>query len=107
MSEYIVITSANFEAEVLQSKLPVIIDFWAPWCAPCRMIGPFIEQLAKDYDGRIKVCKVNVDDETDLASKHNVVSIPTFVIYKEGKIVNQAVGALSKQNIEGLFKDFI
>jgi len=107
VSEHIVITGANFEAEVLKSTVPVLVDFWAAWCGPCRMIGPMVEQIAEEYSGRIKVGKVNVDEEADLASRHSVVSIPTLVMYKDGKIVNQAVGALPKQSIEALFKDII
>ena len=107
MSEYIVVTSANFETEVLQSPVPVLLDFWAPWCGPCKMIGPFVEQLAGEYSGRIKVGKVNIDEEADLASRYGVVSIPTLVVYKDGNIANQAVGALPKHNIEALFKDLL
>jgi len=107
MSEHIVVTAANFETEVLKSPVPVLLDFWASWCGPCRMIGPFIEQLAGEYSGRLKVGKVNVDEEGTLASRHGVVSIPTLIVYKNGKIANQAVGALPKQNIEALFKDLI
>ena len=107
MSEHIVVTGANFETEVLQSNVPVLLDFWASWCGPCRMIGPFVEQLAAEYSGRIKVGKVNVDEEGDLASRHGVVSIPTLVVYKNGEIANQAVGAFPKQNIEALFKELI
>jgi len=107
MSEHITVTSANFEAEVLQSPVPALLDFWAPWCGPCRMIGPMIEELAAEYSGRLKVGKVNVDEEADLASRHNIASIPTLVVYKDGSIANQAMGALPKQNIEALFKDLI
>jgi thioredoxin 1 len=103
----ITITGANFDAEVLGSPVPVLLDFWAAWCGPCRMIGPFIEQLAGEYSGRLKVGKINVDEEGDLASRHGVVSIPTLIVYKDGKIVNQVAGALPKQNIEALFKEFI
>ena len=107
MSEHVVVTGANFETEVLQSQVPVLLDFWASWCAPCRMIGPFVEQLAVEYSGRLKVGKINVDEEGDLARRHSVVSIPMLVVYKNGEIANQAVGAFPKQNIEALFKDLL
>ena len=107
MSKYITITSANFDTEVLQSPVPVLLDFWAPWCNPCRMVGPFIEQFAEEYPESLKVGKINVDEENDLASRHGIVSIPMFVVYQDGKIANQAIGALPKQNIEALFKDLI
>jgi len=107
MSEHIDITDANFETEVLKSQIPVLLDFWASWCGPCKMIAPFIEQLAGEYSGRVKVGKVNVDEAEGIASRHGIVSIPTLVVYKDGQIVNQAVGALPKQNIEALFKDFL
>ena len=106
MSEHTV-TDANFEDEVIRSAVPVLLDFWAPWCGPCKMIGPIVEQLAEEYSGRLKVGKVNVDEESDLAGRHGIVSIPTLVVYKGGKIVNQAVGGLPKKNIEALFNDLI
>ena len=104
MSNHIEITSGNFDDEVLRSTVPVLLDFWAPWCGPCKVIGPIIEQLAEEYSGRLKVGKVNVDDESDLAGKHGIVSIPTLVVYHNGEIANQAVGGLPKKNIEDLFK---
>jgi thioredoxin 1 len=105
MSEHI--TNANFESEVVQSPVPVLLDFYADWCGPCRMIGPLIEQLAAEYEGRIRVGKINVDEEADLAGRHRIASIPALVVYKDGRIANQAVGAIPKQNIAALFRDLI
>jgi len=107
MSKHIDITAESFEKEVLQSPVPVLLDFWAPWCGPCRIIGPVVEQLAEEYSDCLKVGKICVDDEADLASQHGVASIPALFVYKDGKIVNQSAGALPKPNIEALFKDYI
>ncbi|MDR1930012.1 MAG: thioredoxin [Treponema sp.] len=107
MSKEITINSGNFDAEVLNSSVPVLLDFWAPWCGPCRMIAPFVEQIACEYDGRLKVGKINVDEEGPLAQRHNVSSIPTLVIYKDGKTAFQQSGALPKHALESLVKDFL
>jgi len=107
MSAEISLTSENFDAEVLQSALPVLIDFWAEWCMPCKMIGPTVEQLAVQYAGRLKVCSVDVDQQGELAGQHGIISIPTLLVYKDGKKVRQKVGALPKHEIEILFKDLI
>ena len=107
MSKYIVINDSNFESEVLKSTLPVLLDFWAAWCGPCRMVGPVIDALAEEYDGRLKVGKVDVDQEGDLAARHNVASIPTLIVYKDGQIVNMGAGAQPKQKIEALFLDLL
>jgi thioredoxin 1 len=107
MSNGITITNDNFESEVLKSPIPVLIDFWADWCGPCKMIGPFIDQLAEEYSGRIKIGKVNVDEQGDIAGKHGIVSIPTLVVYKDGRPVRQKVGAAPKRDIEALFKDLV
>lgn len=93
------ITKNNFEREVLHSDKPVLIDFWAPWCGPCRMLSPVISEIAEEYGDKIKVCKVNVDDEGELAASFNVMSIPTLVVVKDGKVANSAVGVRPKAQI--------
>ena len=93
------ITKNNFEQEVLHSDKPVLIDFWAPWCGPCRMLSPVISEIAEEYGDKVKVCKVNVDDEGELAASFNVMSIPTLVVVKDGKVTNSAVGVRPKAQI--------
>ena len=100
----ITITKENFEAEVLNSDVPVLLDFWATWCGPCRMIAPDLEKIAAENAGTLKVGKVNVDEEYELAMKFGVTSIPLLVVMKDGKIVSKAVGAMPKAKIEALFK---
>lgn len=93
------ITSANFNEEVLQSKTPVIVDFWAPWCRPCQMLGPIIEQLGVELEGKVKVGKVNVDEEGELAYQYRVSSIPTVILFRDGKKASQVVGLLRKEDL--------
>lgn len=98
------ITRENFENEVMKTDIPVLIDFWAPWCGPCRMMGPIIEQMADEYEGKVKVGKVNVDEEGELSQAFGVMSIPTIVLVKDGKIVKQAVGARPKAEVEAMLQ---
>lgn len=107
MSLETTITSENFEQEVLKSSVPVLVDFWAEWCGPCRMVAPMLEEIARTYEGKIKVGKVNVDEQGELAGKFGIVSIPTLILFKDGKVVQQKVGALPRTQIESLFKDLI
>ena len=92
----ITLTKENFDGEVLKSDLPYLVDFWASWCGPCRMVAPIIDELAEEYAGKIKVGKVNVDEEGELASEYAIVSIPTIMIISGGKVVKKLVGARSK-----------
>ena len=98
------ITKDNFENEVLKSDIPVLIDFWATWCGPCRMMSPVVAELAEKYEGKAKICKVNVDEEPELATAFRVTSIPMFVVIKNGQVKSSVVGARPKQDLEGLLK---
>lgn len=91
------LTDRNFEEEVLKSSQPVLVDFWAPWCGPCLIVSPVIEELAKEYQGKIKVGKLNVDENPQVASKYGIMSIPTIMIFKDGEIVRGMVGAAPKE----------
>ena len=93
------LTEENFDTEVLKSDVPVLVDFWAEWCGPCKMMNPVIEDVAKDFDGRFKVAKVNVDDAQDLAAQFNIMSIPTLLLFKGGQPVEQMIGAMSKDQL--------
>jgi thioredoxin 1 len=103
----ITITTDNFEVEVLQSQLPVLLDFWAPWCGPCKMLEPVIDQIAGEYADQLKVGKVNVDENNALADQHGIASIPTLILYKDGAMTGQKSGAVPKNDIVALFKDLI
>jgi len=100
----ITITKQNFEAEVLNSEIPVLVDFWAVWCGPCRMIAPAVEEIAEEYAGKVKVGKVNVDDEPELAAKFGIASIPTLMVFEGGKVKNTMVGARPKASIEAMLE---
>ncbi|MBE5869971.1 MAG: thioredoxin [Lachnospiraceae bacterium] len=89
----------NFETEVLNSDIPVMIDFYADWCGPCKMMGPIVEKLASEYDGKVKIGKINVDEEPDLAGKYNIMSIPSFLFIKGGTVADKTVGGMQKEDL--------
>jgi len=93
-------TDSNFDNEALKTDKPALVDFWAPWCAPCRMVGPIIEELATNYSGKVKVGKLNTDDNPNIASRYGIMSIPTILLFKNGEIVDRLVGAVPKRDFE-------
>ncbi|MGM9937220.1 MAG: thioredoxin [Candidatus Ornithomonoglobus sp.] len=101
------LTKQMYDGEVLKSDIPVLVDFWAPWCGPCQMVGPVISEIAEEYAGRVKVCKVNVDEESELASANAIVSIPTVILFSQGRIVGKLVGARSFDDYADLIEQFI
>lgn len=100
MAKPIVVTDDTFEQEVLKSDIPVVVDFWAIWCGPCRMIAPVVEELAEQYDGKVKFAKVDVDDQQKYAGQFGIRSIPTLLIFKDGKVVDQIIGAVPKGELD-------
>ena len=100
MSEPIPVSDSNFDQAVLQAKLPVLVDFWAAWCAPCRMVAPLVEELAKEYEGRISFAKLDVDQNPKTASKYSIMSIPTLIIFKKGEPVSHIVGFRPKAELK-------
>ena len=100
----ITLTNENFDEEVIKSDVPVLVDFWAPWCGPCKMLSPLIDEIARESDGSYKVAKVNCDDEGDLAARYSVASIPTLIVFDKGEIKNKSVGAIPKAKILELLK---
>ncbi len=96
----IILTDKNFEAEVLKSATPVLVDFWAEWCTPCRIVTPIVEELAHEYSGKVKVGKLNVDENPESSQTYNVMSIPTIMLFKNGQPVKSVIGAQSKENFK-------
>jgi thioredoxin 1 len=102
MTAEMAVTQSDFDDKVLKSEVPVLVDFWATWCGPCKAIGPFIEQLAQEYDGKAKVFKVDVDSDSELATQYGVLQIPALLVFKDGKVHEQQVGAMPKHQIAAL-----
>ncbi|TVR87327.1 MAG: thioredoxin [Spirochaetaceae bacterium] len=100
----VTLTTDNFESEVLQSPVPVLVDFWAEWCMPCKMVAPVLAEIAEEYNGKAKIGKINVDEQSDLAAQFNIVSIPTLLLFKDGEVIQQQVGAAPKEQLEVLLK---
>ena len=103
----VTVTTENFQGEVLESDQVVLPAFWATWCAPCRMMDPVVEKLAEDYDGKVKVGKINVDEQGALAAQYNIVSIPSFLVFHKGELVGQTVGAVPPKTLDDMVKDLV
>ncbi len=107
MADEITVTKSNFEEEVAKSSIPVVADFWAEWCGPCKMIAPMLKELGKAYKDRIKIAKIDVDAENELAQQFNIVSIPTILVFNKGQVVKQQIGAVPRQMLEKMIKEVI
>lgn len=105
MANVMEFNAANFESEVVGSDVPVLVDFWAPWCGPCKMIGPIVEELASEFGDKVKIGKVNVDNDQELAGKFGIRGIPTVMLFKGGEVLNSFVGLRSKEDLAGALND--
>lgn len=101
------VTDATFKQEVLESNVPVLVDFWAPWCGPCRMVAPVVDEIAQQYDGQIKVVKLNTDENPNVASQYGIRSIPTLMIFKDGQRVDMVVGAVPKTTLSNTLEKYL
>lgn len=106
MSE-IHLTDTTFESEVIKSDKPVLVDFWAPWCGPCRMMSPIVEELAKEYNGKAKICKMNTDENPQMAQEYSISAIPTLLFFKDGKVVKEIVGLQSKEELKEILDSLL
>jgi thioredoxin 1 len=94
------VTDSNFQSEVIESEVPVLVDFWAPWCGPCRMVAPVVEEIAQERDGRLKVVKLNIDENQQTAAQYGVMSIPTLILFRHGEVTKTVIGAYPKRKLE-------
>ncbi|MGB3402897.1 MAG: thioredoxin [Microcoleaceae cyanobacterium] len=101
------VTDASFKDDVLESKIPVLVDFWAPWCGPCRMVGPVVEEIADQYEGKVKVVKVNTDENPQIAGQYGIRSIPTLMVFKDGQRVDMVVGAVPKTTLSNTLEKYL
>ena len=107
MSSATAVTDSSFQGEVLESDVPVLVDFWAPWCGPCRMVAPVVEEIADQYEGRVKVVKLNTDENPQIASNYGIRSIPTLMIFKDGQRVDMVVGAVPKTTLANTLEKYL
>jgi len=107
MSTAVQVTDASFKQDVLESKVPVLVDFWAPWCGPCRMVAPVVDEIAQQYEGQVKVVKLNTDENPNVASQYGIRSIPTLMIFKDGQRVDMVVGAVPKTTLANTLEKYL
>jgi len=107
MADLLQVTDGNFEEEIIQSELPAMVDFWAEWCGPCKMVGPVVEELAKEYDGKIKIAKMDVDQNRETPARFGIRNIPTLILFKNGEVAQTIVGAYPKDHLDGELKKLL